>query len=136
MDPKSYYSSNITALDTQISALKKRLFAFSMIRLSVFLAMAAAVYFFFGNIIVISSSLVVGFAVFFLLVSRYTDMKNKLKYLNQMRDLNQLEIKVLDNNLSQLETGNEYIYEEHHFNQDIDLFGEGSLFSETPVEVV
>lgn len=128
MDPISYYTSNSSKLETQISALKKRLFAFSMVRLSVFLSMAAVVYFFFGQMTIITMTLVVGFGVFFALVSKYTDMKNKLKYLNKLLSINKLEIKVKEGDLSELEIGNEYIFEEHHFNQDIDLFGDGSLF--------
>jgi hypothetical protein len=128
MTPNDFYTENIKTFETQISALKKRIFAFSMFRLFVFLAMAAAVYFFSGNSQLILIALSVGFILFLLLVNRYSNLKNKLKYLNKIRQLNQLEIKVSNGDLSELENGNQYIFEGHHFNQDIDLFGEGSLF--------
>ena len=99
-----------------------------MLRLFVFLAMAASVYFFFRNSQLILIALSVGFILFLLLVNQYSNLKNKLKYLNKIHQLNQLEIKVSNGDLSELENGNQYIFEGHHFNQDIDLFGEGSLF--------
>jgi hypothetical protein len=45
-----------------------------------------------------------------------------------MLKINQLELAVLDGDISELKTGDQYIFEEHDFNQDIDLFGQGSLF--------
>lgn len=99
-----------------------------MVRLSVFLAMAASVYLFFGNMVAISISLTIGFTLFFYLVSRYADLKNQMRYLNKILDINSLEIEVINKNLSKLKSGSQYIFEEHHFNQDIDLFGHGSLF--------
>lgn len=126
--PKAYYQTNSNEFQSQISALKKKLFTISMIRLCVFLAMGSSVYFFFGNMTVIGISLAVGFAIFFFLVNKFTNLKNQRRYLKKMLAINALELEVLDNDLSNLKTGNQFVFEEHHFNQDIDLFGHGSLF--------
>jgi len=108
-----------------------------MLRLSVFLAMCASIYFFLGDALPIVISLAIGFTIFFLLVSRYTDLKNRVRYFKKMIAINELELEVFNGDLSNLKTGDQYIFEEHHFNQDIDLFGSGSLFqiinrTETP----
>ena len=126
--PKEYYRNKSNELQASIAALRKRLIAFSMLRLGVFFAIIAAVYFFYGNFMIISISLVVGLFIFFFLVTRFSDLKNKQRYLNNMLKINQLELAVFDGNISELKTGDQYIFEEHDFNQDIDLFGQGSLF--------
>ncbi|MFT6500652.1 MAG: energy-coupling factor transporter ATP-binding protein EcfA2 [Crocinitomicaceae bacterium] len=126
--PKEYYHNKANELQTSIAALRKRLIAFSMLRLGVFFAIIAAVYFFYGNFMMISISSAVGLFLFFFLVTRFSDLKNKQRYLNSMLKINQLELAVLDGDISELKTGDQYIFEEHDFNQDIDLFGQGSLF--------
>ncbi|NRA13493.1 MAG: DNA mismatch repair protein MutS [Crocinitomicaceae bacterium] len=128
MNPVSHYTSQANSYEEQLKQLRKRLIVFSMLRLTIFLAMCASIYFLLGNMIAISISLVVGFALFFFFVSRFADLKSRLRYLNKMLELNQLELAVLNGDISELKTGDQYIFEEHHFNQDIDLFGHGSLF--------
>ena len=126
--PKEYYHNKANELQASIAALRKRLIAFSMLRLSVFFGVIASIYFFYGDIISISISAAVGLFLFFFLVTRFSDLKNKQRYLNKMLKINQLELAVLGGDISELETGDQYIFEEHDYNQDIDLFGYGSLF--------
>lgn len=126
--PKEYYHNKASELQASIAALRKRLIAFSMLRLSVFFGVIASIYFFYGDIISISISAAVGLFLFFFLVTRFSDLKNKQRYLNKMLKINQLELAVLGGDISELETGDQYIFEEHDYNQDIDLFGYGSLF--------
>ncbi|MFT6245818.1 MAG: hypothetical protein ACJAXI_002593, partial [Crocinitomicaceae bacterium] len=123
--PKKYYHNKANELQTSIASLRKRLIAFSMLRLGVFFAVTAAIYFFYGDMASIAISLAVGLFLFFFLVTRFSNLKNKQRYLNKMLKINQLELAVLDGDISELKTGDQYIFEEHDFNQDIDLFGQG-----------
>jgi hypothetical protein len=128
MAPQEIYNKNIEVYSKEVSRLKKQLVVLSMLRLSVFLLMGAFVYFFWGNLSLIVSSLTIGFILFFVLVSRYADIKSKERYTTKLKEINTNEIHILNGDLSELSTGSEFIYEEHDYNQDIDLFGEGSLF--------
>ncbi|MDX2362584.1 MAG: DNA mismatch repair protein MutS [Crocinitomicaceae bacterium] len=128
MDPHSFYQNNVQEHAAIVKKLKARLRVLSVLRLTVFLIMAAIPYFLWGNVPVISIGIAIGLAIFLLLVSKYSDLKHTANYHKQLIAINEVELKVIDGDLSGLKTGEEYIYENHHFNQDIDLFGQGSIF--------
>ena len=72
--------------------------------------------------------LVSGIALFLYLVSIYSDLKLLKKKTQKLIEINQLEINVLDGDVSSLDFGNEFINPSHDYSYDIDLFGKGSLF--------
>ena len=128
MNPISFYQQNVQEHSAIVKKLKARLRVLSIFRLSVFLIMGGITYFMWGNIPAISSGIAIGLVLFLILVSKYTDLKHTAAYHKQLISINELELNVAKGDLSELKTGTEYIYEEHHFNQDIDLFGQGSIF--------
>ena len=128
MNPREYFENRIKKNESHLSRLKQVSFALSMSRLLVFVLTASVVYLFWGNNIVVASSLVIGIAGFLFLVSRYTDVKNKRDYHQKLNDLNELELKALDGDYNDFADGSEFLENDHPYNRDIDLFGEGSLF--------
>lgn len=128
MDPKAFYQKTIQEHAIQLSKLKKTALVLSMIRLLVFVLIILMVYFFLENSVVVSLSLVVGIAGFLFLVARYTDVKNRRDYYKLLVAINKRELDIMKGDLSEIDSGEEYIFEGHHYNQDIDLFGPGSLF--------
>lgn len=128
MDPKSFYQKTIQAHAVELNRLKKRAFFLSMFRLIIFLLIILMVYLFVDNTPVISTTIVAGIAFFLFLVSWYTDIKNKRNYYQLLVEINKRELDISVGNLEGLDTGDEFIFEGHHYNQDIDLFGQGSLF--------
>ena len=128
MTPHTFYTEKKAASTTELNRLKRTSFSLSMLRLSVFVIIALSAYFLWGAWEIISVIGGLGFVLFLFLVSRYTDIKNKQKYFQKLVDINQLELDALGGDFSKLPTGDAFIYEEHHYNQDIDLFGDGSLF--------
>jgi len=99
-----------------------------MMRLGVFLAAVIIIYYGSDNSSIIAVTAVLGMGLFLFLIARYTDVKNKRNYFVKLIQLNELELEVLKGDFSKLERGEEFVFEEHHFNQDIDLFGAGSIF--------
>lgn len=66
--------------------------------------------------------------LFFWLIQKHATAKSIQRYQNALLEINKTELRILARDLSQQKTGVEYMFEQHDFNQDIDLFGEGSLF--------
>ncbi|MCH2229701.1 MAG: DNA mismatch repair protein MutS [Crocinitomicaceae bacterium] len=128
MNPNEYYQEKITEVSRELDSLKRKALLISMLRLSVFLTTWGMVYFFIGKTALAAGTIIVGMGTFLLLVSKYTDLKSNIAYLNQLRTINEIELKVLKGDFSDIPDGSKYIFEDHHYNQDIDLFGQGSLF--------
>ncbi|MCR9172446.1 MAG: DNA mismatch repair protein MutS [bacterium] len=128
MEPHVYYQQRLDAITLVLKSLKSRLRLLGSLRLLVFLAMGFGVYFFFGQYAYVGATLGVGIVLFLLLVNRYSNTQNAFRFHDELRKINETELKRLQGDLTDAETGNQYIFEEHDFNQDIDLFGHGSLF--------
>ena len=128
MEPTLFYQERLNSIRTDLKKLKSRLRLLGMLRLLVFLAMGFGVYFFFGNYAWIGATLGIGIVLFLFFISRYSKVKNEFQFTDKLRAINEIELMRLKGDLTGAHTGNQFIYEEHDFNQDIDLFGEGSLF--------
>ena len=128
MTPNEFYTTTRDTHQVEVNRLKQTGFTLSMLRLAVFVSVSLSIYFLWGSYGIMSGIGAVGLVIFLYLVSHYTDVKNKRNYFQKLVDINQLELDVLDGNLSKLARGEAFIYDDHHYNQDIDLFGEGSLF--------
>jgi hypothetical protein len=66
--------------------------------------------------------------LFIFMVSRYNDYLYKKNRTLILIEINQLEIDVINDDVSKLDKGNEFLNPEHFYSYDIDLFGEGSFF--------
>lgn len=126
--PENFYEKNKTNYLLELKTLKQRLFLVGMLRLAVFLLAAFGVYLLVDTSIFALITAGVGLAVFLYLVSFHTDIKKKKMHTEALITMNELELQVLKRNYDGLETGAEFVFEEHFYNQDIDLFGSGSIF--------
>ncbi len=124
---KNYYL-NIEEGKKELKRLKKVLFRFAMLRLFIFLAVIILSYLFWENLKVVGGIVMSGIILFLLFVSKFTDAKNQLAYYKKYVQINENELAYLDGKVVPFKTGDEFISDEHFYNQDIDLFGEGSLF--------
>lgn len=126
--PQEFYTSEIRVYKNELKAVKRYLFKLSMFRLLVFLSIGFTTWFFFGNSYVLIPVWVIGIALFLYLVSIYTDGKLNQRKLEKLIEINELEIAVLQEDFSGLETGEEFRNPNHEYSYDIDLFGKGSFF--------
>ena len=127
-EPITFYQSQKAKFEAALKIQKRKLNQSSIVRLVVFLSIALTIYLLFGQWAYLILATVVGTALFLYFVFRHADLvahSNKLKALIQC---NQLEIDVLNGDLSKLPTGEEFLNPEHYFSYDIDLFGKASFF--------
>jgi ABC-type multidrug transport system fused ATPase/permease subunit len=127
-DAASFYQSEIQKYTTELSKLKKQLFASSMVRLCVFLAAILAVYFLYGNTKWVAAVILATIVSFLYLVSRHSDLQNKRDKLKELIRINEIEMQVLQRNFHTLPDGEVYKDPMHFYSQDIDLFGIGSFY--------
>lgn len=128
MEPINFYQDRLSGINADIKKHKSRLRLLGSLRLIVFIAMGVGVWFFFGNTIGVVTNLVTGVLLFAFLISRYASVQRDFQFADELRKINETEIQRIQGDLGDASTGNQFIYEEHDFNQDIDLFGHGSLF--------
>ena len=128
MQVSKYYTENIQKGKTELTRLKKVLFQFSMLRLIIFLTVIGLSYVFRSSMGAVALIIAFGITLFLLFVSKFTDAKNQREYFKRYVKINQIELNVLQGDLSELKTGKQFIFDDHYYNQDIDLFDEGSLF--------
>ena len=125
---REFYTTKVNGFEKQIEALNKQLFTFSILRLLIFLGTIVAIYFASVDAKYVIGVLCVGIPLFLYLVSKYTNLKHQKSKLEALKEINAVELQVLNRDYSNLPNGKEYADDIHYFSQDIDLFGEGSFY--------
>ena len=123
-----FYNDQISNYKSQLSQVKKQLYASSMFRLVIFCTAVIGVYFSFGNARLVWAIIAITIALFIFLVSRHSDLQYKRDRIKALLKINTTEIEVLQRKFHHLPNGNEFKNPEHYFSQDIDLFGRGSFY--------
>ena len=127
-DLTDFYNNQISNYQSQLSQVKKQLYASSMLRLVIFCIAVIGVYFSFGNTKLVWAIFAITSALFIFLVSRHSDLQYKRDRLKALLQINYTEIEVLQRKFHHLPDGAEFKNPEHYFSQDIDLFGRGSFY--------
>ena len=126
--PGSIYSEFITRYTKDLKAIKTQLFWSSMLRLAVFLSIGFSVYVFWSFKRIVIGAVILGIVLFLILVTRHAKIQYKKAKLKALLEVNEIELKVLKREFSELPTGDSYKNPEHEFSQDIDIFGAHSFF--------
>jgi len=127
-DLTDFYNNQISKFKSQLSQVKKQLYASSMLRLVIFCTALIGVYFSFGNARLLWAIIAITIALFIFLVSRHSDLQYKRDRLKALLKINTTEVDVLHRKYHHLPNGDEYKNADHYFSQDIDLFGRGSFY--------
>lgn len=127
-DLASFYQNQVQKYTGELSRIKKRLFASSMVRLAVFCVAGLGIYLVYGNTKWAVAIVLLAIVLFLFLVSRHTDLQYKRDKLNALIQINETEIKVLRRDFHDLPEGDAFKDPLHYFSQDIDLFGRGSFY--------
>ncbi len=127
-DLLAFYNNQISNYESQLSQVKKQLYASSMIRLAVFCVAIVGVYFSFGNARLVWAIIAITILLFIFLVSRHSDLQYQRDRIKALLKINRTEIEVLQRKFHHLPRGDEFKNPEHYFSQDIDLFGRGSFY--------
>lgn len=129
MDVTSYYKNRIE----EFSKLELHYFnkekIFPFIRLAIIVFTLLLFYVIFSINILLAFSFIVIAIVGFVFVFKYDNfLISKIKYYNNLKIINEKELKCIDNSEYLYPNGSGYINNAHWYSSDLDLFGSFSLF--------
>ncbi len=127
-NPLTYYKEHLEKYKTETQRLYKKMTAFSIYRLAVFLITVFGVCFTFQQWQVALFIGLVGVVVFIVLLSKYTDIKRLRNFNKALVTINEEEIEIASGNFHQRDQGLQFQDSNHFYSLDIDLFGRGSFF--------
>jgi len=122
------YTQRKEELEKELFSTKNQLTNLSIIRLVVFVLTGILIYATFHQWLTPIFIGFIGIISFTRLLFRYLRVSEKKKILIAKIEINSIEIKAQQKDVSSLDTGNEFINSNHAFSHDIDLFGEGSFY--------
>lgn len=126
---KERYRELVYENEALLSKLKRRQFIVSLTRLGVFIAgMLSAVPAFRNSSAPAIMLLLFSAALFLFLIKYFNLLAERIRYRENLIRINSSELNALKGDYSAFNGGNNYINKEHDFANDIDLFGEDSLF--------
>ncbi|WP_339623589.1 DNA mismatch repair protein MutS [uncultured Winogradskyella sp.] len=125
---KSFYNAQLELNKTEAKRIFKQMGLLSVLRLSVFVLTVFGIYFTFQSWRLAAVIGVVGMVIFLVLLSRYTELKQKRALHKRLVIINADEIKIADGDFYNRPDGSEFQNPKHFFSLDIDLFGKGSFF--------
>ena len=127
--PLSIYQQRIGEFSARIDQLGKPLRWIPWLRLLLIIITGFSIFYavkFPGALFVVVS--VLAFSGFLFAGWYDARLKRKMIHLNKLIRINTRETEVLNGNYSTLDSGNEFVNEDHPYTHDLDIFGMGSLF--------
>lgn len=128
VSPLKYYQEHLEKYELEVKRLYRKMSAFSLYRLAVFLITIFGIYITFQEWQVALLIGIVGVVVFLILLSKYTDLKRLRSFNSVLVDINKDEIKIASGNFHDRDAGLQFQDPNHFYSLDIDLFGRGSFF--------
>ncbi|ACB85707.1 MutS family DNA mismatch repair protein [Natranaerobius thermophilus] len=128
---KSRYKARKEQFASESKALSNKMNLISNLRLlTVVLGIGLTGYLFYiGNYVVSFFSLIIFTTIFIFLVIRYRVLTNKRNYAWALADINERSLIRLKGSWNSFEdTGNEFLDHDHPYAEDLDIFGQNSLF--------
>lgn len=117
-----------SALEEKLKEGKTTTGTLSLLRLLVFLAMGGSLVLTLSDSLIWGVLFIASVAGFVLLIKKYNHQKDQESIYGALQDIAINRQKRLDRNLAGLKPGNEFLDKNHPFSNDLDLFGEHSLF--------
>ncbi|MCH2235123.1 MAG: DNA mismatch repair protein MutS [Crocinitomicaceae bacterium] len=128
MSPKEFYLKEKEKSEVTVKALKKTALTLSMGRLSSFLAIPIWIYFLIPQSVLLFSGTVVLIILFLFLVRRSASCQEQLSYQKNRLEIIESELSALNGDYSKHNGGEDYQISQHDFANDLDIFGERSIF--------
>lgn len=128
-DPHNFFSTKVDQYTVAKVKLKKRIRNISILRVLVFLISSISFYLgvAYGSNIVIVVALL-GSMVFVYLVKVHLSLEKSKNWNDALLIINQSEIDLLEGKESKSSGGKEFLSSNHHFAEDLDIFGKKSVF--------
>ncbi|MDB5203491.1 MAG: MutS-related protein family 1 [Ferruginibacter sp.] len=128
-DPSEFYAANLEKLRAEKKRLQRRKSVFGMLRLGNIFALVIVFYFLysFGWAYVAGASILL-LILFTRLVHRDLSNRASLIHTSHLIRINENEGEALNGNYSTFPNGEKFQQKEHYYANDLDLFGQASLF--------
>ncbi len=124
-----FYTNNLQNLQQTAERLAKKSSQIAWLRLAVFLSTAFILYNFWQTgALLIVSIIILGVAIFLILLSTTATLKSRLTNTILLIKINKEELAILSNNFNEREEGIEFKPSHHSYENDIDIFGKDSLY--------
>ena len=115
----SAFSERLRKLSDRLSVARLAAFAGGLVLFAVLLSF---------SVIAAVATLAVALILFIWLVIKYeTTEKSRKRYMH-LAEINRMELKCLEGDLSGFKTGDEYAERDHPYSYDLDIFGKASVF--------
>lgn len=125
----NFYQKRFSQFSEQLTRITSLVDRYSMIRLTVFIIGIVLMYFITTFGIWVSVGYFVLFAVIFgFIVYRHSKLHKLKQKLTHLKKINEDEIAALHGNFENFDAGKEFISSDNHYTDDLDIFGNGSLF--------
>ena len=123
-----YYQEHLEKYQSETKRFYRKVTAFSMYRLAVFLMAGLGVYMTFSEWKVALLISAIGVVVFLILLTKHTDIKRLRDFNKALVAINEDEIEIASGHFHERNTGSQFQDPNHFYSLDIDLFGRGSFF--------
>ena len=127
-EKQQFYQNRISTFDSQRKKAAQRAGWLTFLRLVIFILTATTAYLLWPQYKFVAASIVVGGILFFIAVFYHEKVSQRKRYLSQLIKINQDEIAYLKGDLSSFQNGLKYKNDQHDFCNDLDIFGEASVF--------
>ena len=125
----STYQQIIQESEQALQRARKRIYYISLLRLVLFVeAIAAAFIFWSDGWLSLFVFAILPFISFIWLVKRHNLWFYRKDYLKKKIEINEQELRAIQYDFSDFDSGNEYIDPAHLYTYDLDVFGDYSLF--------
>jgi len=127
VNAKQYYQERLSVLNTSYQKVKKEHRILSFLRLILFITIFISFYVFWGQTVLIPA-FIIGVVAFLFSVNLSVNKKTEKDLLEALISINQNELKVLEGDWSSMEDGVEFKNPKHAYANDMDIFGNKSVF--------
>nr|NQU89421.1 hypothetical protein [Bacteroidota bacterium] len=128
-DIKSFYKSRVEKLEQQFKLMGSRSRRISFLRLATFIIGLVLIYVASGHTVYhVIVAAVVFLVTFVSTVIWHTKTLQRKDDLERLLKINNDEYLTLQNKFSQFDGGSEFLHPDHPFADDLDIFGDGSIF--------
>ena len=123
------YQQIIQKTELELQNARKRIYYISLLRLILFVgAVANAIIFWSDGWLCLSAFAILPFILFIWLVKRHNFWFYRKDFLKKKIEINEQELRAIQYDFSDFDSGNEYIDPAHLYTYDLDVFGDYSLF--------
>lgn len=128
-NPEVFFKKQKLKFTNSLNNVKRRIRRISLARIIVFLITTVGIYIAVANRQdVLAIVFTLGIVLFIYLVKVHARLEKDRVWNETLIEINQNELRLLDGDTTDMDAGSEFLHPSHPYNEDLDIFGNGSLF--------